>query len=382
MRPTARGAGLLLSGLALAFLATAMRSPVIATLAALALMTPLVSVSWLIVRRAHGQQVSLRRQVTPVRPTAGDTVRVAPQITSGTLDAWTSLRERIPGALHRGSTDASGYTLRPPMRGTYELGPATLVHTDPLILARGRSTARGTDELLVWPVVADVSALVRLWADHQSVHTENGRPERAPDDLTLREYQPGDDMHRVHWRASARHGELLTRQDEPAQDRTASIVLDLGPAEDPRSDSPTEWLVSTTASLSVALIEAGYRLHLTLAWTVPGTHTDGANPGDPERSGTVSLGDTGELLDLFARARFGAPHPEPMHRGLAIAALRSPTQETVRTLTTWTGNRLALVVDGSPEVVERLADAGWVVHTVEAGTPADETWSTLLGAMP
>ncbi|UFU05132.1 DUF58 domain-containing protein [Ruania halotolerans] len=379
MRPTVRGIGLILAGLALAFLATAMRSPVIATLAGLALSAPLVSMVWLIARFVRHPRTHVRRRIDPLRPSAGEQVRISLAVAAGTLDAWTHLRERVPAHLRRGHTDATGYTLRPDVRGVYLLGPATAVRTDPLILARIRSTVPGTDELVVWPEVTDLTALVRAWADHQSAHTETGQPERAPDDLTLREYQPGDDLHRVHWRASARHGELLTRQDEPAQDHSASVILDLGPDEAAHPDSTTEWLVSATASLTVAMIEVGYRLRLTLTWTLPDGYT---GPSDHDRTGTVSLGEIPEALDVLARARSGSPRPEPAQRGLAVAALRAPSAQTVHTLSTWTGRRLALVVDASAEAVTELTDAGWTVQTHREDVSMEDTWSALLGGAP
>lgn len=42
----------------------------------------------------------------------------------------------------------------------------------------------------------------------------------------LKGYQPGDDLRRVHWRSSARAGELLVREFEHQQDRQFWIMLD------------------------------------------------------------------------------------------------------------------------------------------------------------
>ncbi|WHF24163.1 DUF58 domain-containing protein [Kocuria rhizophila] len=46
-----------------------------------------------------------------------------------------------------------------------------------------------------------------------------------PDNVTTREYRHGDPMRRVHWAASARHGELMVRRKIRAA-RRAVLVLD------------------------------------------------------------------------------------------------------------------------------------------------------------
>ena len=45
----------------------------------------------------------------------------------------------------------------------------------------------------------------------------------------IREYRPGDSLRRIHWRSSARHGELVVREYEPPGVQTINIVVDQGP---------------------------------------------------------------------------------------------------------------------------------------------------------
>jgi uncharacterized protein (DUF58 family) len=42
----------------------------------------------------------------------------------------------------------------------------------------------------------------------------------------LREYMPGDSYRRIHWKATARHGRLMVREEERFEKRQACIVLD------------------------------------------------------------------------------------------------------------------------------------------------------------
>jgi uncharacterized protein (DUF58 family) len=45
----------------------------------------------------------------------------------------------------------------------------------------------------------------------------------------IREYRPGDSLRRIHWRSSARHGELVVREYEPPGVPTVTIVVDSSP---------------------------------------------------------------------------------------------------------------------------------------------------------
>jgi hypothetical protein len=46
----------------------------------------------------------------------------------------------------------------------------------------------------------------------------------------VREYRPGDSLRRIHWRSSARHGELVVREFEPPGVQTLGIFVDPSPA--------------------------------------------------------------------------------------------------------------------------------------------------------
>lgn len=46
----------------------------------------------------------------------------------------------------------------------------------------------------------------------------------------VREYRAGDSLRRIHWRSSARHGELVVREYEPPGVQTLAVVLDPAPS--------------------------------------------------------------------------------------------------------------------------------------------------------
>jgi uncharacterized protein (DUF58 family) len=84
------------------------------------------------------------------------------------------------------------------------------------------------------------------------------------DDAATREYRRGDDLRRVHWRSTARTGELMVRREEQPWESRATVVLDTRVYAH-RGEGPTasfEWAVSATASIAMHLRHAGYKLRL------------------------------------------------------------------------------------------------------------------------
>ena len=99
------------------------------------------------------------------------------------------------------------------------------------------------------------------------------------DDVSTREYRHGDDLRKVHWRATARTGELMVRLEERPWRAQATLLLDTrarahllaprhrrpspaaGPAAatTPRPPDSLEWLVEAAASIGTALARAGRR---------------------------------------------------------------------------------------------------------------------------
>jgi uncharacterized protein (DUF58 family) len=78
---------------------------------------------------------------------------------------------------------------------------------------------------------------------------------------TLREYVPGDEPRRIHWRSSARLGQLVVRQELKARSETSLVVLDCRPTTwntspkfvDNNSDDNFELAVELLAGLVEAL---------------------------------------------------------------------------------------------------------------------------------
>jgi len=144
-------------------------------------------------------------------------------------------------------------------RAVIVAGPAVSVRGDQLGLLR--RTVRWTDpvELFVHPITARISpsaaGLVRdLEGEITKKITNNDISFHA-----LREYQQGDDTRYVHWRTSARTGQLMVRQFEETR-RSQLTVMHSADRNAYASDEEFELAVSITASIGVQVLRDGTRL--------------------------------------------------------------------------------------------------------------------------
>src|SRR4029450_12089349 len=81
---------------------------------------------------------------------------------------------------------------------------------------------------------------------------------------TTREYRDGDDLRKVHWRSSAKKGQLMIRQEERPWQARAVIALDLRLAahRGQGGRGAGERAVSAAASIALRLGRSGYELSL------------------------------------------------------------------------------------------------------------------------
>ncbi|EFO80436.1 protein of unknown function DUF58 [Oscillochloris trichoides DG-6] len=113
-------------------------------------------------------------------------------------------------------------------RGRYRLGPATLVSGDPFGIVRLARTVPTTNEILVYPQMVDLPGF-----QLPSAELPGGQATRArtfhvtPNVATVRDYVPGDSFNRIHWRTTARMGQLMVKEFELDPSADVYIVLDM-----------------------------------------------------------------------------------------------------------------------------------------------------------
>lgn len=148
-------------------------------------------------------------------------------------------------------------TCRP--RGVYRVGPTTVKAGDPLGLAELSAGTGPVDRIVVYPAIEDLSGFPIIRGQDPAMQAS--RPEHArrggEDFYTLREYQRGDDLRRVHWPSSAKTDQLMIRQLETPWQSRALVLLDVRSASFESQES-FEKAVSGAATIVTHLVGAGF----------------------------------------------------------------------------------------------------------------------------
>ncbi|MEU7936936.1 DUF58 domain-containing protein [Microbispora bryophytorum] len=157
------------------------------------------------------------------------------------------------------------YKVSSDLRGRFPVGPLSVRIADPFGLVELTRSFTVTDTLVVTPEVVPLPP-VRLSGEHSGGGDSRTRSVAAAgdDDVAPREYRQGDDLRRVHWRSTARRGELMVRREEQELQSRGALLLDTRRhahrGEGPRSSF--EVAVSAAASIGVHLSAEGLALRL------------------------------------------------------------------------------------------------------------------------
>ena len=157
------------------------------------------------------------------------------------------------------------YQVRSDVRGRYEIGPMSVRVSDPFGLVELGRSFRSTASLTVTPRTVPLPPipLGGAWTG-----SGDNRPRAfaigSAEDVTVREYRRGDDLRRVHWRSSARVGELMVRREEQPWQSRATLFVDnrLSAHQGQGIASSLESAVSAAASIAVHLGQRGFTVRL------------------------------------------------------------------------------------------------------------------------
>lgn len=152
------------------------------------------------------------------------------------------LTEDLPEAIERETSAVTGailpqasaelhYGVRPTCRGLYEFGDIFLRWQTPLGLLLRQKRIRTRNAVKVYPNVANLTRYELAAQRHRMTDIGlmpvrlRGRGSMFE---SLRDYVPGDDLADMAWKASARHGRLITRNYETERSQNVLVVLDCG----------------------------------------------------------------------------------------------------------------------------------------------------------
>lgn len=146
----------------------------------------------------------------------------------------------------------AAYRLPTERRGILTVGPLDVMLSDPFGLTNVAMQASGVSELTVYPHIDDVAPVPQTTGNDPMAGAEhpNALGRNGEDFYALRQYVVGDDLRRVHWPSTARHDELMVRQDELPWQGRATVLLDVRASTN--TAESLELVISAAASIVTA----------------------------------------------------------------------------------------------------------------------------------
>jgi uncharacterized protein (DUF58 family) len=403
---TLRGRCTLAAGLSSAIAGLALHNADLLRLGLLLVCLPLISVA-LVVRTRF--RLGCTRRLEPARIAAGNQARAVLRIenVSRLPTGLLLVEDTIPYLLGgrprvvierlapRRPIDV-GYHLSGETRGRYRVGPLTVRLLDPFGMCELPRAFTAVDTLVVTPRVEVLSdAMLRGEWGGAGQSTSRAVATHGDDDVATREYRQGDDLRRIHWRTTARRGELTVRREEQPWESRAAVLLDArmiahrgeGPA------SSLEWAISAAASIGLHLANRGFDVRLV---------TDSG--GEVSSAALGGVGFDGALLDVLAAlspstsaalhagveaaqrtggqglivAILGAIGPDDADRLVRLRATNRSTGVALLLDTdTWTASGSTATGTDRARVIPMLTGAGWQVVEVRRGEALPQVWASL-----
>jgi uncharacterized protein (DUF58 family) len=208
-------------------------------------------------------RIDVTRELHPPRVHAGSPSRVDLRVENagkrrtpvlGLRDAVSGTRgaNLLVGPLGGSRVERAAYRLPTDRRGILEIGPLRVEMTDPFGIARITMTASGVSELTVYPHIDSIAPVPLTTGNDPMAGAEhpNALGRTGEDFYALRQYQVGDDLRRVHWPSTAKHDELMVRQDEQPWQGRATVFADVRAATN--TTESLELVISAAASIVTA----------------------------------------------------------------------------------------------------------------------------------
>ncbi|WP_425955084.1 DUF58 domain-containing protein [Xylanimonas sp. McL0601] len=156
--------------------------------------------------------------------------------------------------LRRGARHEEIFTIPTRRRSVITVGPVRSVRADPLGLLRREVRLTDAEELYVHPVVKSLAGSSTGFLKDLEGRVTQDISNSDVSFHALRDYVPGDDRRHIHWKTTARTGQLMVRQFEETRRSHLAVLLSTR-AEDYTSDEEFELAVSVCGSLGLQAIK-------------------------------------------------------------------------------------------------------------------------------
>jgi uncharacterized protein (DUF58 family) len=302
------------------------------------------------------------------------------------------LRSLAPAGIRfagKGNSAQVRYVVRPTRRGIFEVGPMLADFGDPFGLVRGEAALAGSQQLVVTPEIVELhDAGLGYAAGDGTARLVQRSVSGNDDDLMTREYRRGDALRRVHWRASARHGELMVRQEEQRSrpevrllvDTRKSGYSDVDPhhwrSREPESET-FEWVVRMVASLGVHLHRSGYFIHVVETAPAQIAGFGEANQWTAQDEAFLASLASIELADVTSTDRIGSGEASS---GALFAVIAEPDPAALEWILRQrrpTERAIAFVPVWSSKAHDALVNAGWQCVVFTPGDDLAMVWSAV-----
>lgn len=403
LRLTQRGVALLVAGVLIAATGEVLGSDELRFLGVFLAVLPLIV--W-VVRALVRPRLTITRNVYPRTVAAGDRLRVVTELRNGSIfgvepssyaDIVTGAdRSHVGGVLPAVASKwhpregrrrrRIAYSLNHMRRGVRQVGPLLYENVDGLGLTRRVLRLGEPTTIEVWPHIHNVDEFdIPALRSGREVEVSLGRGGEA-DDVITREYRRGDPLRRVHWKATARAGELRIRQEEHHSEAVGNLILDTSSRGDLDYHDGFELGVCVAASVLTRLHELGFDVEMA------GTHEtldpEGGRLDDLRVGATASLDPLMRKLMLLSWAN---PDAREQVADIAYRLERNTTgpliyvghssSDAVRDLAGFGHPAIAILcadadnVDEIHDAASALQQSGWEVIVMNAS--ARDPWAQL-----
>ncbi|HJN17946.1 MAG TPA: DUF58 domain-containing protein, partial [Armatimonadota bacterium] len=230
-------------------------------------------VAWLFARRGTLYVEASRSMTGVVKAGERLPMRIELENTGATRKQLLVMRDTLPSGLvaegpsERFVTDvlpgemvAVEYPVTARRRGVYPLGWIDLVCWDPLGLYTHSRELPAEATLVVHPRPVPLPLVKPPSGGRQfSNRTRARRRGEGTDFRGVREYTPGDDLRRIHWKQTAKRQKLTVVEYESGEANNVAVVLDLSPGfhAGVEDESTLEYGVTLAASIASQALKRG-----------------------------------------------------------------------------------------------------------------------------